>query len=140
MIRVSPGALLALEAFCPSSSSQACVFVVVAGAGSESRRVRCGWGRKYGGERAPEGTAAVCHAAPMRHKPNKVRDRPLIGWKQADTKAVRLSTLLRLFAFNATGDFMQANRWKDKDAACFLESRRQFFCCLGRFGHYVLDG
>ena len=39
---------LVLEAFCPSSSSQARVFVEVTEARSESSRVRCGWGYKMG--------------------------------------------------------------------------------------------
>ena len=47
------------EAFCPSSSSQTRVFVEVAKAKSESKRVRCGWGHKHGGERALKETAAV---------------------------------------------------------------------------------
>ena len=48
-----------LEAFCPSSSSQVRVFVEVAEARSELRRVRCGWGRKHRGKRALEETTAV---------------------------------------------------------------------------------
>ena len=48
-----------LEAFCPSSSSKARVFAEVTEARSKSRRVRCGWGRKHGDERALEETAAV---------------------------------------------------------------------------------
>ena len=43
--RGSASCALLWEAFCPSSSSQTCVFVEVAEARSRARRVRDGWGR-----------------------------------------------------------------------------------------------